>query len=128
MPLYGHELTEQTNPVQAGLGLAYNLDGRDFIGRDAIEQFEADTSQLRRVGLQLDRRRMPREGFTVFADDRHVGEVTSGTFSPTFTRPIAMAYVQPDVATPGTLLAVDIRSERHPAKVVPLPFYRRAKS
>ncbi len=128
MPLYGHELTEQINPVQAGLGLACNLDGRDFIGRDAIEQFEADTSQLRRVGLQLEGRRVPREGYAVFAGDQRVGEVTSGTFSPTFTRPIAMAYVQAEAATPGTMLAVDIRSDRRPAKVVPLPFYRRAKS
>ncbi len=125
MPLYGHELTEQTNPVQAGLKFAYNLKDREFIGHEAIGRFEQDDAQLHRIGLRLDNRRVPREGYVVYDGDRPVGEVTSGTFSPTLDRPIAMAYVEPSVSQGDTQLAVDIRGNRQMAAVVPLPFYRR---
>jgi aminomethyltransferase len=127
MPLYGHELTEQINPLQAGLGFAVNLGGRDFVGREALERVAAESNQPVRVGLQLDGRRVPRQGCAVLQDRETVGEVTSGTFSPTFERPIAMAYVQRSVQSVPAQLAVDIRGTKHPAVVVPLPFYRRKK-
>ena len=126
MPLYGHELTEQINPVQAGLRFAYNLEDRDFIGREAIGRFEQDDAQRRRVGLMFDTRRVPREGYVLYDGDRPVGEVTSGTFSPTLDRPIAMAYVEPSVSQADTQLAVDIRGHRENGVVVRLPFYRRS--
>jgi aminomethyltransferase len=127
MPLYGHELSESINPFQAGLGFAVNLEGREFVGRAALERLAADASQPVRVGLQLDGRRVPREGYAVWQGEDRVGEVTSGTFSPTFDRPIAMAYVRPSAQAAGTRLAVDIRGTQHPAVVVPLPFYVRGK-
>ena len=128
MPLYGHELTEEINPVQAGLGFALNLQDRDFIGRDAIMQFQTDKDQLVRIGLQLDGKRVPREGQAILQSDEPVGEVTSGTFSPTFERPIAMGYVKPTAAAIGNSLDIDIRGRQHRAMVVPLPFYERGKS
>jgi aminomethyltransferase len=127
MPLYGHELSETINPIQAGLGFAVNFGGREFIGRAALERFAADKNQPVRVGLQLDGKRVPRQGCPVLQGDENVGEVTSGTFSPTFERPIAMAYVRPSAQAVGTRLAVDIRGTQHPAIVVPLPFYERGK-
>ncbi len=127
MPLYGHELSEAINPIQAGLNFAVNLSGREFIGREAIQRFAADKSQPVRVGLQLDGKRVPRQGCAVLQGNDPVGEVTSGTFSPTFERPIAMAYVRPSAQAVGTQLAVDIRGTQHPAVVVPLPFYERGK-
>ena len=127
MPLYGHELSEDINPFQAGLAFAVNLDGRQFIGREPLERFARDSSQPVRVGLQLDGKRVPREGAAVLRGDEPIGEVTSGTFSPTFERPIAMAYVRPSAQAPGTQLTVDIRGTQHPAAVVPLPFYQRTK-
>src|SRR5262245_40258256 len=127
MPLYGHELTEQINPIMAGLSFAVNLAEREFVGRGALEQIARDASQLVRVGLQLDGKRVPRQGAAVLMRDEPVGEVTSGTFSPTFDRPIAMAYVRPSAQAAGTRLAVDIRGTHHPAVVVPLPFYERGK-
>jgi aminomethyltransferase len=127
MPLYGHELSEAINPFQAGLGFAVNLEGRDFIGRDALKRFAADKSQPVRVGLQLDGKRVARQGSPVLQGTEIVGEVTSGTFSPTFERPIAMAYVRPTAHAVGTRLAVDIRGTQHAAVVVPLPFYDRTK-
>jgi aminomethyltransferase len=127
MPLYGHELSEAINPFQAGLNFAVNLGGREFIGSKALERFAADKTQPVRVGLELDGKRVPRQGCPVLRGEEIVGEVTSGTFSPTFQRPIAMAYVQPGAAGVGTRLAVDIRGTQHSAVIVPLPFYKRSE-
>ncbi len=127
MPLYGHELTEQINPIQAGLGFAVSFSEREFVGRAALERFAKDASLPVRVGLQLDGKRVPRQGSAVLSNGEPIGEVTSGTFSPTFERPIAMAYVQPSAQAPGSRLDVDIRGTIYPAIVVPLPFYERGK-
>lgn len=126
MPLYGHELSENITPLQAGLDFAVNMVDRDFIGREALA---APTEGARpvRVGLQMDGRRAAREGCPVLLDDQPVGTVTSGTYSPTFERPLAMAYVKPSASAIGTPLAVDIRGTQLPATVVPLPFYQRGK-
>ncbi len=127
MPLYGHELSEQINPYQAGLGFAVNLKDRDFVGRDAMLAFKADQNQLKRIGLKMTGRRVPREHFAVLSDSQSVGEVTSGTFSPTLQQPIAMAYVRPDAAVIDRELTVEIRGRHEPAQVVKLPFYQRAR-
>jgi aminomethyltransferase len=127
MPLYGHELSETINPVPAGLNFAVNLEGREFVGREAIERFAADKSQPVRVGLQVEGKRVARQGCPVLQGNEIVGEVTSGTFSPTFERSIAMAYVRPTAQAIGTRLAVDIRGTPHAATVVPLPFYERGR-
>jgi aminomethyltransferase len=127
MPLYGHELSEDINPVQAGLDFAINLRNREFAGREAIVRFQKDHSQPVRIGLQLEGKRPAREGAVILRGDETVGSVTSGTFSPTFERPIAMGYVKPSAAASGTPLAVDIRGQHHAAQVVPLPFYQRGK-
>lgn len=125
MPLYGHELNEQINPLQAGLAFAVNLDGREFIGRSALVAAKQNKEQPVRIGLELAGRRAAREHYAVVASGRPVGEVTSGTFSPTLQKPIAMAYVPPEFAEPGTELSVDIRGSAEAARVVPLPFYKR---
>ena len=130
MPLYGHELTESINPFEAGLNFAVNLEHRTFPGHDALVPLAGEASLPRRVGLSFDAKRVPREGYNVLSGEQAgsteiVGRVTSGTFSPTFERPLAMAYVGPQFAEVGTDLAVDIRGKAEPCKVVPLPFYRR---
>jgi aminomethyltransferase len=127
MPLYGHELSEEIDPLQAGLGWAVKLDRGDFIGKEALVKRKADAARRRRVGLQLDGRRIAREGAEVRAGGKAVGIVTSGTFAPTFNRPLAMAYVDPDCTKVGTQLAIDVRGTEVEALVVALPFYRRAK-
>jgi aminomethyltransferase len=127
MPLYGHELSESITPLEAGLNIAVTLGGREYVGSKALEKAAADKSQPVRVGLQLDGKRVPRQGAQVLQGDEVVGEVTSGTFSPTFECPIAMAYVRPTAAAIGTHLATDIRGKKHAAVVVPLPFYERSK-
>jgi glycine cleavage system T protein (aminomethyltransferase) len=133
MPLYGHELSEQINPIQAGLNFAVNLEGREFSGRSALFAAKANTKLPVRVGLELAGRRAAREHYPVLtqarsdSESQKVGEVTSGTFSPTLQKPIAMAYVAPQVAEAGTELAVDIRGSVETARVVKLPFYTRPK-
>jgi aminomethyltransferase len=127
MPLYGHELSELINPIQAGLSFAVSFGEREFVGRAMLEKIARDAAQPVRVGLQLDGKRVPRQGATVMVGDQPVGEVTSGTFSPTFERPIAMAYVTPSAQAAGTHLAIDIRGTSYPAIAVPLPFYERGR-
>jgi aminomethyltransferase len=125
MPLYGHELSEAIDPFQAGLGFAVHLKDRDFVGAAALKRLKDRPNQPRRIGLELSSKRVPREHYQVLAGGKAVGEITSGTFSPTLERPIAMAYVQPHAAALNTELAVDIRGRAEAARVVPLPFYKR---
>ena len=125
MPLYGQELSETVNPVAAGLDFAVNLRDREFIGKEAILGFRQEGKQPVRVGMQLEGRRVPREGCPVMMGEEMVGSVTSGTFSPTFDKPIAMGYVKQIASAPGTSIGVDIRGKVEAAQVVPLPFYQR---
>lgn len=127
MPLYGHELLESINPIEAKLGFAINLRDREFVGKAAIMKFQQDSNQRVRIGLQLEGRRVPREDCRLLRGDEEVGVVTSGTFSPTFDHPIAMGYVKPTCAELGSTLDVDIRGQQHAATIVPLPFYERGK-
>lgn len=124
MPLYGHELTESIDPIQAGLGWAVKTKTKDFIGKAALATREPRRPV--RVGLRLADKRIAREGFAITADGRPVGSVTSGTFSPTLSASIAMGYVEPLCATVGAPLQVKIRDAEARAEVVPLPFYRRS--
>jgi aminomethyltransferase len=128
MPLYGHELNENINPIEAGLEFAVNLKDREFIGRSALLAAINSPSGKRRIGLRLSDRRVPREGYAIYADDREVGVVTSGTFSPTLDCPIAMGYVPQQHAVEEKTLVVDIRGKQLPAEVVKLPFYKRQSS
>ena len=127
MPLYGNELDLTTNPFEAGLGRVVKLDKPvDFVGRAALARIAAEGPKRRLVGLTMEGRGIARHGYPVHAGERKTGVVTSGTQSPTLGLPIAMAYVGPADADTGTALDVEIRDARVPARVVPLPFYRRS--
>ncbi len=126
MPLYGNELGPDTTPFEAGLGRVVHLEkAGDFVGKEALEKAGLDGPRKQLIGLIVRGRGIARHGYDVFAGEGHVGAVTSGTLSPTLGVPIAMAYVAPSEAGPGTILAVGIRDQRVPAEVVRLPFYRR---
>jgi aminomethyltransferase len=123
MPLYGHELSEEIDPIQAGVGWAAKAKEKEFIGRDALMQ--RDPNRSIRVGLRLADKRIAREGFPVFKEGERVGVVASGTFSPTLEASLAMAYVPPALAAINTPLQVEVRGQSVPATVVGLPFYKR---
>lgn len=127
MPLYGHELNEDTDPLTAGLDFAVKLEAADFIGRASLAKIAETQPDRVRVGLELDGKRIAREGAGLLTNNETIGEVTSGTFSPTLQKSIAMGYVDRAASTTGTQVEVDIRGKRHAAKVVDLPFYKRAK-
>jgi aminomethyltransferase len=127
MPLYGHELSEEIDPFQAGLSWAVKLDKGDFMGRDALRRRREDATLPRRVGLELAGRRAAREGSAVLRDGHTIGRVTSGTVTPTLNKAIAVAYVEPAHAATGTACTVDVRGKSEAARVVALPFYRRAR-
>jgi aminomethyltransferase len=129
MPLYGHELSLDMVPGQAGLGRVVAIDKPDFVGRAGLAAVVASDAPVL-VGLVSDGKRAGRAGYAVFGpstDAPAVGEITSGALSPTLGHPIAMAFVSPSVSAPGTELAIDVRGTRIPATVTALPFYRRAK-
>jgi aminomethyltransferase len=124
MALYGHELSESINPYEAGLSWAVKLDKGDFVGRDALRSFQSRPGRTR-IGLVLEGKRIARQGAAVLAGERPVGEVTSGTFSPTLEKSLAMALVETSAAIIDTAVTVDVRGHREPARVVRLPFYHR---
>jgi len=128
MPLYGHELSEEIDPLQAGLGWAVKFDKGDFIGRDTLLKRRDDPKRPVRIGLELAGKRIAREGTTIVSAGRPIGTVCSGTFGPTVGKTIAMAYVEPASAQPGTECTLDVRGKPEPARVVALPFYSRRKT
>ena len=125
LPLYGHDLSEDTSPVEAGLTFAINkrrkADG-GFIGAEAVLAMLAAGPPRKWVGLTLEGRQAAREGAAVFAGNQQVGALTSGGFSPSLECPIATSYVAAAHTAPGTALTIDVRGKRLPAVVTALPF------
>jgi aminomethyltransferase len=124
MPLYGHELTESLDPISAGLGWAVDL-SKEFTGVEALRVIHDKGPARKLLGLQLEGQRIARQGTPIRSGEKIVGEVTSGTLSPTLGKSIAMAYVDSNFAAEGTQLQADLKGTLNPAKVVKLPFYKR---
>ena len=129
MPLYGHELDEDTDPISAGLGFAVDLDkdqderGEPFIGIEALQRIAAEGPLRKLVGLRLDGKRTARQGMAVTLQGNNIGAITSGCVSPTLGYPIAMAYVDVEHAEVGTTVGVALGSKQVDARIVGLPFY-----
>lgn len=124
MPLYGHELTDDITPLEAGLDFFVKLGKDRFIGMDAI--LAKGDPKVIRVGLKITGRGIAREHCDVYSGEEKIGVVTSGTHCPYLNAPVAMAMVPTSYAEPGTKVQVDVRGRRIDAEVVPLPFYKRA--
>jgi aminomethyltransferase len=126
MPLYGHEMTEEISPVQAGLKWAIKMAKPAFLGKAALEAQLSSDSYDRIVGLMLEGKVPARAGYKVFAGDTAVGEIRSGSMAPSLgNKNIATALVAQSAAVEGAQLAVEIRGTRHAARIVPQPFYKR---
>jgi len=127
LPLYGHELDRSTSPLEAGLA-TYVKFGHNFVGEEALLTQRANGLKKHLIGLATDdARTIARQGYPLIIDDVAVGSVTSGTFAPALSRPIAMAYVRgPERPPIGARLQVEVRKRQVPATVVARPFYRRS--
>lgn len=125
LPLYGHDLTETTDPVGAGLTFALSKARREtggWMGHESVAKVLAAGPAQKRVGLTLEGRQPAREGAEVFLGNTKVGQLTSGGHSPTLGYPIAMGYVEATHAAPGTALEIEVRGKRLPAAVTTMPF------
>ncbi|MBD1812945.1 glycine cleavage system aminomethyltransferase GcvT [Microcoleus vaginatus DQ-U2] len=125
MALYGQDIDDNITPLEAGLGWVVHLDTKgDFIGREVLEQQKASGVSKRLVGLEMQGRHIARHGYPVIFEGETLGEVTSGTLSPTLNRAVALAVVPAKLAKIGQQLEVEIRGKNYPATVVKKPFYR----
>ncbi|MGI0484529.1 glycine cleavage system aminomethyltransferase GcvT [Pantanalinema rosaneae CENA516] len=127
MCLYGQDIDDTTTPLEAGLGWLVHLDSKGaFIGRSVLETQKQAGVQRRLVAIQMQGRNIARHGYSVLHEGSVVGEVTSGTQSPTLGYAIALAYVPTALSKPEQILDVEIRGKQYPAIVVKKPFYRRS--
>jgi aminomethyltransferase len=124
--LYGHEITEETNPIEAGLSWVVKLDTPDdFIGKDVLKKVSAEGVTRKLVGLRMIDRGIPRDGYPIIIGERKAGFVTSGTMSPSLNIAIGIGYVPVENAAIGNEILVDIRGQERKAEIVKTPFYKR---
>lgn len=125
LPLYGHELSEEISPLEAGLFPFVSFKKGPFTGREALVEQKKEGLRRRLGGLVLLDRGVIREGYRIFDGEQEIGVVSSGTFSPTLNKSIGMAFLLPESAKPGEEVQVIIRNKPHRAQIVKTPFYRR---
>ena len=125
LPLYGQELSETISPLEAGLGFFVKLDKGAFVGRETLARQKSEGVPRKLVGVELIDRGIPRSHYPVYAGDSRIGEITSGTQSPTSKRNLGLALIDSSYASIDTELTVEIRGKRLKAKVVKTPFYKK---
>lgn len=125
--LYGHELDETINPLEAGLGWTVKLNKGDFIGHDALAAIKEQGLKRKLVGIEMVERGVCRGGYAIYDNGRQIGALTSGAPSPTLGKNIGMGYVEVADAMSGKPVQVDIRGKHMAAQIVALPFYKRKK-
>ena len=126
-PLYGHELDENTTPIEAGLGFFVSLDKGDFVGRSVLAEQKARGVSKKCIAFKMtEKSAPPRPHYPIWAGGARVGEVVSGTQSPSLKIGIGMGYVPPEFAKPGTPIEIEIRGKRAAAVVVQKPIYKKS--
>ena len=125
LPLYGNELDEATNPLEAGLTRWVKLYKPSFRGKEPLVRAEHEGIKKTLVGLEATGRGVPRHGYPVLKDSTVVGSITTGSYAPTLDKNLGLAYVGVDYSEPGTELAVEIRGRKIEARVVSIPLYNR---
>ncbi len=126
MPLYGHELDISVNPFEAGLGRFVSFE-KSFTGRPALEKYRTEKPGRMLKGIITPAKAVPRQGCPVWSGGTKVGEVTSGSYSPSLEKSIGMGYIKKEFSAAGTELEVEVRKRRIGIKVVDLPFYRKER-
>ena len=127
MPLYGNDIDDTTTPFEAGLAWIVKLEKGGFLGRDPLVKQQAEGIRRKLVGFEMTGRGIARHGYPIWAAGKEVGAVTSGTHSPTLGKALGMGYVPLELAEPGSVFEVEIRDQKVAARVVEMPFYRRAR-
>jgi aminomethyltransferase len=127
MALYGNDIDDMTTPIEADLGWIVKLDKGDFTGRNVLAREKQEGPRRKLVGFEMVDRGIARHGYPVVDGSEEIGVVTSGTHSPTLKKAIGLAYLPLDKSAQGTELMVLIRGKETRARVVPTPFYKRAK-
>ena len=127
MPLYGNDIDDTTTPFDAGLGWIVKLDKGGFLGREALLRQQADGVRRKLAGFEMTGRGIARHGYPIWAGGAEVGAVTSGTHAPTLGKALGMGYVPVALAAVGSAIEVEIREQKVAARVVEMPFYRRAR-
>ena len=123
--LYGNDIDQTTNPLEAGLGWITKLDKGDFIGREAMAKMKAAGIPRKLVGFEMDGKNIARHGYPILKDGAAIGHVTSGTFSPSLEKSIGLGYVASAHSAVGTQLTIDIRGRVAAGRIVKTPFYQR---
>ncbi|HOH08170.1 MAG TPA: glycine cleavage T C-terminal barrel domain-containing protein, partial [bacterium] len=123
--LYGNDIDQTTNPLEAGLGWITKLNKGEFISREALLQIKAAGLKRKLIGFDMPGRAFPRHGYAIYSGGERVGVVTSGTFSPSLEKGIGTGYVPVELAAVGTPLEIEIRNSRMPATVCETPFYKK---
>lgn len=127
LPLYGQELSASISPVEAGVGFAVKPDKGGFIGREVLAKQKAEGAPRKLVGIEMIDRGIPRSGYPVYAGEKQIGHVTTGTQSPTLKKNVGLALIETEYAGLDREVEVEIRGKRLKAKIVKTPFYKRAK-
>lgn len=122
--LYGNDIDESTNPIEAGLSWTVEFAKEDFIGRQRLLQIKEDCCGRRLKGFIITGRGMARHGYEIYAEDQKIGEVTSGSYSPSLKKSIGMGYLADEYTEPGTKIHIKIRDRLVEAEVVELPFLK----
>jgi len=125
--LYGNELDEETTLLEAGLGWICKLEKGEFLGRDVLLKQREQGARKKLVGFEMTDRGIARDGYAVWIEGKVAGKVTSGSYAPFLKKNIGMAYLPPSLAEAGREIQIEIREKLAPARVIPLPFYRRTK-
>jgi aminomethyltransferase len=123
MPLYGHELDDQTTPIEAGLGWTVKAKDSDYNGKKILLAQKRQGTKKKLIGIKMLEPGVPRQGYKIFADGREVGAVTSGMFAPSVNAFLAMGFIASDTS-PTATFEVEIRGQRKKAQLTKLPFYR----
>lgn len=123
--LYGNDIDQTTNPIEAGLGWITKIDKGEFIGKSAIAQMKTSGPKRKLVGFEVHGKNIARHGYAILKDDQSIGHVTSGTFSPSLQKAIGMGYVATEHSAIDTEITIDVRGRAAQARIVKTPFYQR---
>ena len=128
LPLYGQELSPEITPIEAGIGFAVKTDKEHFNGIEVLKEQKENGAPRKLVGIEMIDRGIPRHGYRVLVEDEEIGEVTTGTQSPTLKKNVGLVLIRAEFAVLDKEVEVEVRGKRLRAKIVPTPFYKRTQA